>query len=251
MKIAVVMPAWNESEGICGFIEELNAALSEWEVVFIVVDDCSTDDTAAKVCSLASLNISVSLYTNPKNSGHGPSTITALQQGLATGAAVIISIDGDGQFLGEDVSRIVEILMRQGIDVVEGVRTHREDPLYRRVVSLTTRLLVASKTRTMPQDANTPLRAYRSAVLASILDVVPERASTPNLIVSVICRTWSLSLVEVQVKSIPRRGSDPEGSTWGKAHKSLPTKRFLTFCVGAIGEWFSTSVNTRPGDASK
>jgi glycosyltransferase involved in cell wall biosynthesis len=251
MKIAVVMPAWNEAEGISGFIEELNVALSEWEPVFVVVDDCSTDDTSEKVRSLTSSNISVALHTNPKNSGHGPSTITALQLGLATGAAGVVSIDGDGQFLGDDVAHIVEILMRQGVDVVEGVRTQRDDPRYRRVVSLITRLLVASKARAIPKDANTPLRAYKSTTLASILTVVPERASTPNLIISVICRRWSLSLTEVPVKSISRRGSNPDGSTWGKAHKSVPSKRFLSFCAGAVGEWLTTPVKNQAKDVSK
>jgi len=251
MRIAVVMPAWNEAEGICDFIEELNAAMVGWEPVFIVVDDCSTDGTAAKVLSLASSNISVTLHLNSKNAGHGPSTITALQLGLTTGVDTVVSIDGDGQFVGEDVARIVKVMMRSGVDVVEGVRTQRDDPLYRRAVSLTTRLLVGSRARTMPQDANTPLRAYRSTVLKSILAVVPEKASTPNLIISVICRRWDLSLMEVSVMSIPRRGSDPEGSTWGKAHRRFPTKRFLTFCAKAVVEWFTTSVNARSGDFSK
>lgn len=247
-QVAVVMPAWNEAEGIAGFITELEEALREWNPTFVVVDDCSTDGTNHAVGSLAAAGIRVNVHTHTSNLGHGPSTIEALHLGYATGAEYVVAVDGDGQFVGRDVNRLVRILTSNGADVVEGVRGSRDGPLYRKAVSLAVRVLVASKAGALPEDANTPLRAYRASTLASLLRALPDGAATPNLVISVMCRRWRLSLVQVPVESIPRRGSDVQGSTWGSVHKRTPGKRFVKFCVRATREWVVTPIPRQPVD---
>ena len=150
-----------------------------------------------------------------------------------------MAVDGDGQFLGADVVEVIDELLLVGriSDVVEGVRTSRNDPLYRKLVSSGTRALVWSRVRQKPADANTPLRAYRPSALVQLLQFIPEGAATPNLHISAISRALPLRIREVQVRSIPRRGSEAAGSTWGKSRKSLPSKRFVVFCATAAREW--------------
>ncbi len=245
-KVAIVMPAWNEAEGLPGFIKELNDALDKWSPVFVVVDDCSTDGTASAALSLAQSGIAVSVHTNECNTGHGPSTVQALNLGLAAGVDFVVAVDGDGQFLGEDVNRVMETLATSGVDVVEGVRTGRNDPAYRLLVSLATRLLVALRAHALPADANTPLRAYRAEALANILTATPAQAATPNLIFSVLCRQWRLQVAEVAVRSVPRRSSNPVGSTWGRARKRLPSRRFVAFSLNAVWEWTTLSLPREP-----
>jgi glycosyltransferase involved in cell wall biosynthesis len=242
LSIAVVMPAWNESEGIVGFIDELLTALAEWQPRVIIINDSSTDETELRLQELVDRGLPVQFSTNEANSGHGPSTIRALQLGLVSGAQRVISIDGDGQFVGEDVARLVSISLEGRQDIVEGVRTSREDPAYRKFVSATTRTLVWTRSRSWPKDANTPLRVYRPEILADLLEVIPASASTPNLLISALSRRWPISLAEVEVTSIPRRGSDSNGSTWGIKRKALPSKRFVSFCRKAIREWISTPI---------
>ena len=237
MRVVVVMPAWNEAEGIAGFLEELRDALAAWPTEFIVVDDCSTDGTADAVRATADHGTPVSVVSNARNRGHGPSTMTALRAGLATGADIIVAIDGDGQFLGSDVARVVELMDAGAAQVVEGTRAGRGDAAYRRVTSEVTRALVWSRARSLPADANTPLRAYRPDVLRRLLDRVPPEAMTPNLIISALCRKWQVPLVEVAVASRPRRGASAQGTTWGARRASLPSRRFVTFCLKATGEW--------------
>jgi glycosyltransferase involved in cell wall biosynthesis len=237
MRVAVVMPAWNEAEGIAGFLEELSEALSEWTVEFIVVDDCSSDRTAEAVGAAAKRGTPVSVLSNEVNRGHGPSTMRALRAGLATGADVVVAIDGDGQFLGSDVARVVERIASGNSLVVEGVRSDRGDAVYRRLTSEVTRALVWSRAHTLPADANTPLRAYRPDLLQRLLDRVPPDAMTPNLIISALCRKWRVPLAEVPVASRPRRGLSAQGTTWGARRASLPSRRFVTFCLRATGEW--------------
>jgi dolichol-phosphate mannosyltransferase len=240
MKIAVVMPTYNEAEGIGDFLLELNTALESYDVTFIVIDDCSGDGTIEVVRTFVGNKLSVEIFSNESNLGHGPSTLKALRCGLGTDAEIIVSIDGDGQFVGEDVLRVVDSLSKSKLDLVEGVRTFRNDPMYRQIVSLSTRLLVALRVRKMPLDANTPLRAYRAETLEFVLNQLPESISIPNLLISSLTRANKFSIQELEVRSIPRRGANPQGSTWGKGKASLPTKRFLKFCVNAVSEWFNT-----------
>jgi len=237
MRVTVVMPAWNEAEGIAGFLEELDSALAQWAPEFIVIDDCSTDGTAAAALLVGERGVRVSVLSNDVNRGHGPSTMRALRAGLDTDADVIVAIDGDGQFLGSDVGTVVERLVAGSARVVEGARSDRGEAAYRRITSEVTRALVWSRARSLPADANTPLRAYRPDILRRLLDRVPADAMTPNLIISALVRRWGVPLVEVPVTSRPRRGSSAHGTTWGARRASLPSRRFVTFCLRAAGEW--------------
>ena len=245
MTIAVVMPAWNEEEGISEFLTELHESLAKWDPRFIVIDDKSTDDTPGVIRELANFGLPVSVTTNDVNSGHGPSTIRALRAGLSSQADVIVALDGDGQFIGSDVASVVATLVNSGADVVEGVRRSRNDPFYRQAVSAITRSLVWTRAKRWPADANTPLRAYQPAILRDLLNQIPGTAVTPNLLISALCRQSGINVLEVPVRSIPRRGSDQQGSTWKAKSKSLPSKRFVRFCTQATREWWSMKPTPR------
>lgn len=247
MTVCVVMPAWNEAEGIAGFIRELNESLLSWTPRFVVVDDCSTDGTAEVVIELALQGVDISVICNTENLGHGPSTLKALRLGQESGSQVIVAVDGDGQFRGEDVADVVQVLLLGGVDIVEGVRRDREEPAFRRIVSAATRLLVWTRVRRWPADANTPLRAYSPSVLANFLERVPEDAVTPNLLFCAMSRVTGLTVIEVPVKSLPRRGVNEVGNTWGTHRKSLPSRKFLLFCGRAALEWARTPIRAQHG----
>lgn len=238
--VCIVMPAYNEAEGIEQFLRELSESFSSWDRSFIVVNDCSKDQTSAVVTALKDSGFPVTLMENSINSGHGPSTLNALRAGLASGADVVIATDGDGQFLGAQVRVIADALISNKADVVEGVRTSRTDPGYRKITTLTTRGLVWSKVRQLPRDANTPLRVYSSGALVRILPLLPERSMTPNLLISAVTRRGNFRFLEIPVTAIPRRGVSEVGTSWGRG-SVLPSRRFIRFCAGAAKEWFTTS----------
>jgi len=131
--------------------------------------------------------------------------------------------------------------------VVEGVRTGRQESWYRVVVSAGTRALVWARSRRLPRDANTPLRAYRSEFLKDALQRIPADALTPNLLISALSRRGFVVLCEVSVNSIPRRGSEIQGSTWGPKRSVFPNRRFVTFCTKAAREWLTTPLGGGKG----
>lgn len=244
MKVCVVMPAYNEVEGIGEFLLELFEALRhECQTEFVVVDDASSDETHSALQALSFRGLPLICYQNDVNLGHGASTIRALSSGLAREADVIISIDGDGQFAGEDVARLARCMKEhQEVRIVEGVRKGRKDPVYRRLTSLVTQTLVWSRCWRWPSDANTPLRLYRPETLQDLLDAVPNSVNTPNLMFSALARKRRIPLMEISVKSLARRGSNANGSTWGAGKTHLPTRRFIVFCLVSVKQWFTTRI---------
>jgi len=237
MSVAIVMPAWNEASGIGEFLHEIHESFTGTEHTFIVVDDCSTDQTVAVLNRLRDEGLPILVHRNAVNSGHGPSTVRALRLGLETGAAYVIGLDGDGQFYGKDVYDCYREIESSGAEIIEGIRTRQKDPAYRKATSFATRVLVWSRCRQFPTDANTPLRVYRSEILRVILPKIPAGSLVPNLMISAFVRTQGMNLGFVQVDFIDRRGVNPESTTWGRSKSYLPSKRFLKFCTQATKNW--------------
>ena len=135
--VAIAIPAYNESEGIAEFLTEIDQALraSDVDVVMVIVDDCSTDDTIDFVNAVApSLSADVITERTASNSGHGPTALAAYRRALDTGADYIVGVDGDGQFLGSDIRRVL-VLLQDGGDGVCGVRRFRYDPWFRMLLT--------------------------------------------------------------------------------------------------------------------
>lgn len=165
-----------------------------------------------------------------------------MKLGLASGNELILSLDGDGQFIGKEITHMVRSFLESDSQVAEGCRTRRTEPLFRKIVTLSTRLLVWSKCRVFPKDANTPLRIYRSEILNELLKQVQSDTLVPNLMFSYISRIQNFKILEFSVTSIPRRGDNSTGTSWGKSIFGLPSLKFIRFCKNAGSQWLK-SVN--------
>lgn len=242
--VAVVMPAYNESEGIVEFLEEIVAELTGKvdRLDIVVADDRSKDDTVERLRRSKVPGLRVA--AQPVNRGHGPTALAAYREGLETGARLILHVDGDGQFTGADIAKIVlAALADDSIDVLHGVRNGREDPWYRRSLSsglrLVSRLIVA---RAVP-DLNTPLRAYRPDALRLLLEVVGTTTAVPHVHWSLAEVRAGLTVRYLPVQSIPRRGKSAVGTMWGAdTLPKLPPPRLRAFVGGALAELWRVSL---------
>lgn len=246
--LAVVMPAYNEAEGLPGFLHEILEHVSPLadRVSIVVVDDRSTDGTASVLRTLETELPQLVVVHAEANRGHGPTALAAYRTGLALGADALVHVDGDGQFLGTDFPRLVRALELPGVDVVHGVRQHRSDPWFRTVLTgLVGTLVFFSVGRRIP-DVNTPLRAYRPGAIAQLLQLVPEDALVPHVHFSLAERRLGFTVRYVKVESIPRRGSTAAGTMWGQPDAPrLPPRRLREFSARAIAEVWRVSL--RPG----
>jgi len=242
--LAVVMPAYNEAEGIGGFIDEIRTAVAPLaeRVSFVIADDRSTDGTATALAGIPDVDV----QTQPANRGHGPTALAAYRAGLALSPDALVHVDGDGQFLGSEIASAVRALSSTGADVVHGVRHSRTDAWYRRLLTAGVRLLTGAIVGRGVPDVNTPLRVYRPEALQILVNAVPSDALVPHVHFSLGEVRAGFAVRYLRVRSIPRRGSSSTGTMWGKvARPSLPPKKLVLFALSALREAWMWSL--RPG----
>ena len=244
LELVVAMPVFNESEGIIEFLNEIRSNFIPLKIGFVLVDDDSTDSTATEIEEFIKLGgISVRLVKNETNVGHGPSTIKAIDEALMMDTLFIMTVDGDGQFHGHEMRQLYECLIENDFEVMEGVRMARSDPMFRKITSFATRLLVFLRCHKFPKDANTPLRIYKSSKLFHVRNELGTGCLTPNLHISsfIRSRNCSVRLGTMNVHSIPRRGLISTGTMWKSRRQSLPSKRFIKFLMNSTWQWITTS----------
>src|SRR5437764_12261148 len=120
--LSVVAPVYNEEALIDEFYARVCVALEDLRFELVLVDDGSTDGSAAALEHLAAGDSRVRLVFLSRNFGHQ----TALTAGLdhARGDAVVM-LDADLQDPPEVIPRMLDH-WRSGCDVVYAVRERRE-----------------------------------------------------------------------------------------------------------------------------
>lgn len=116
----LVIPVYNEQEGILAFHESL-ASLKlpdGFSSRYIYVDDGSVDQTAAKLEQLASTDSQITVIRLSRNFGHQ----AALTAGLdAAQGDVILTMDGDGQHPPSLIPEMLKLHLA-GYDIVQAQR---------------------------------------------------------------------------------------------------------------------------------
>ena len=236
------MPMFNEAEGIADFLFEIDQYCGDILHKIVVVDDCSTDRSIETITRCArTVETPLEILQNSENLGHGPSTVKGLVYSNKLGFPVV-SVDGDGQFMGAEIRSALNFFALANFEVLEGVRINRTEPFFRKITSFFTRLLVWFKSWRWPADANTPMRIYREGLLGELLELFPHDAKTPNLLISIISRRQNLKLTSFPVNFIQRRGENSVGSMWRTRRVHIPSKRFVAFCIAAGLEYLRFSL---------
>jgi len=161
--ISIVIPLHNEERSIALLYEELQAALEplerEWEAVF--VDDGSVDGSFAALTRLHAMHDNVRVVRLRRNFGKATALATGFDQ--ATGETVV-TIDAD---LQDDPAEIPRLLVKldEGFDLVSGWKTHRRDPLRRRIPSRIFNWVTGRVSGLRLHDMNCGLKAYRAEVV--------------------------------------------------------------------------------------
>jgi glycosyltransferase involved in cell wall biosynthesis len=116
LKVAVIIPCYNESEAITGVLEELNDVCPNYDR--IVVNDCSIDSTSelAKNTGLAKV------IDLPVNLRIGGTVQTGLKYADLKDYDIALKYDGDGQHCADEVVALIEPLVKMDADVSIGSR---------------------------------------------------------------------------------------------------------------------------------
>lgn len=125
MKLSVLVPVYDEAATVCAALERVLRVDYPCEVEVVVVDDGSTDGTAALLDGLADPRLQV--VHHPVNRGKGAAVRTAAS--AATGDYMII-VDADLEYAPEEVPMLLAPVLAGDAEVVYGTRTFGSHTAY-------------------------------------------------------------------------------------------------------------------------
>ncbi len=178
--LSVVIPAYNEEDGIAEIVQRVLAVrgplkeVGVEELELLVVDDCSTDRTA----QIAESIDGVTLVRHPENRGYGAALKTGFYE--ATGD-LIGFLDADGTYPPEHFPRLCELTMN-GAELVIGSRMAGEKsemPLTRRIGNLFFAGLLSIVGRQRVSDSASGMRVFKREILDRIYPLPDGLNLTP------------------------------------------------------------------------
>ena len=193
----------------CAVIPAFNAAKTIGEVVrrakaeglaVIVVDDGSTDETAAVAAEHGALVIS-----HLRNQGKGCALRTGFLHAQRSRFEGVITLDGDGQHDPAEIPQLIAAGERQHAGLVIGNRMVNDAPMpvARRWTNALMSCLVSTRVRQRIPDSQCGFRFIRR----ELLDAVPLQArrfeAETELVVRAAARHWKI--ISVPVRSIYQR----------------------------------------------
>ena len=199
--LTIVLPAYNEAESLPEALEQCGEFIKqvrELDVEVLVVDDGSSDGTAALIKELSTTRPWLRAIRHSVNSGYG----AALKTGFAgANGRLVFYTDSDNQF---DILELREILpLIEGADLVAGFRVYRFDPLTRLVVSWVYNRLVRVLFRVPVRDVDCSFKLMRRERLDRLVLISDDFFIDTEIVAR--ARKWNWRIKEVGVRHYPRR----------------------------------------------
>lgn len=190
---SIVIPAYNEGQGIGDVLQQLHDVLRRHDMPFevIVVDDGSTDGTAEIVGRGPAR-----LIAHGVNRGYGAALKTGVR---AARYDLVVIMDSDGQHDPADVIRLVEL--SRDHDMVVGARTRGSySPLLRRPGKWLLQRTADFLTGRRIPDLNSGLRAFRRELVQRFVPILPNGFSfTTTLTLAALKENYRVAWAPIRV----------------------------------------------------
>ena len=214
MRVSFLIPAYNESRSIGEVLDRVAALPLDKQV--IVVDDGSTDDTAALVEARDGV-----LLLRQHNQGKGAAIAHAIEH--IDGEIAVIQ-DADMEYDPAEVPRLIEPIERGAADVVYGSRlrggeAQRAYMFWHLVGNRFLSLLTGVLYNTTISDMETGYKAFRSEVLRSLDLRQSDFAIEPEITAKVCLR--NLRVYELPISYYGRTYAEGKNITWRDGFKAV------------------------------
>lgn len=160
--ISIVIPAFNEADAIEEIIRNVDDAFraSGHRYEIIVVDDCSTDDTAARARDTPARVIG-----HPTNKGYGNALLTGVRNAVYPWIAIT---DADGTYPVAELPRMLDEAVARDLDMYVGARQgrHYDENLVKRWARGFFKLFTEFVVGQPIPDVNSGLRIIRRDLIA-------------------------------------------------------------------------------------
>jgi glycosyltransferase involved in cell wall biosynthesis len=194
--ILVVIPAFNEAENVGAVVSRVPDRVCGLATTVLVVDDGSGDGTVDAAEAAGAV-----VARHLRNRGGGAALRTGYTLAMEAGAALVVTLDADGQHLPEEMPRLVRPIVAGRADAVNGSRTlGSADPnTFSRELGLRMfNRVLTTVTRTEITDCSSGYRAIKSDSLAK-LDLRQEQFHASEFLIEAVKRGLRLEEVPITV----------------------------------------------------
>ncbi len=200
-RLVIQIPCLNEAQTLPATVRDLPDRLDGVdEIVVIVIDDGSRDDTSRVASDLGVDHV----FRHNNNQGLGRAFRTGLDNALKLGADIIVNTDADGQYAGADIALLVAPILNSRADIVIGDRQTASNPEFgtmKRLLQWMGSYAVRSLSGTDIPDAVSGFRAVsREAALK--LNILSTFSYTVEMIIQAANK--QLRIVSVPVRTNPK-----------------------------------------------
>ncbi len=201
MKLIIQIPCFNEAETLPETLAELPRALPGIDQIeVLVIDDGSTDGTAQVARELGVQHV----VRFAHNRGLARAHAAGLEAALQLGADLIVNTDGDHQYCGDDIPRLIQPILEGRAEIVIGDRGVAQlahfSPLKRFLQRLGSWVVQAASSLTIP-DATSGFRAYsREAALR--INVLSDFSYTLETLIQ--AGAWRMGVMYVPIIPNPQ-----------------------------------------------
>ncbi|WP_326657407.1 glycosyltransferase family 2 protein [Streptococcus pyogenes] len=194
MKKLIIIPAYNESRNIVNTIRTIESDAPDFD--YIIIDDCSTDNTLA-ICQEQGFNV-ISL---PINLGIGGAVQTGYRYAQRCGYDVAVQVDGDGQHNPCYLEKMVEVLVQSSVNMVIGSRFITKEGFQssfaRRIGIKYFTWLIALLTGKKITDATSGLRLIDRSLIERFANHYPDDYPEPETVVDVLVSHFKVKEIPV------------------------------------------------------
>ena len=221
-ELSVVAPAHNEEDNVAELVRQVGAAAEATGLSyeFIVIDDGSTDSTRAKVRALMPGRPwlrCIAMSKTPPGKGNGQSA--AFHAGFRAARGRLIAVlDADLQNDPADLKAMLDLMRREGADMVQGDRSHaRRDNAVRRVGSVVGRKFRLWLLGDTIRDTGCSLRLMRREIALGL----PLEFKGMHRFIPVTARHLGYKVVEMRVSHRARTAGQTKYG-FGITKRALP-----------------------------
>ena len=221
MRLIIQIPCYNEAKTLPHVISTIpKEILNISNLELLIIDDGSTDNTVAVARQLGVHHI----IRHPRNRGLAATFQTGLEACLRLGADIVVNTDGDNQYPGSEIPRLIEPILRGEADIVIGDRqTHQIthfSPL-KRVLQGWGSWVVRQASNTSVPDATSGFRAFsREAALR--LTILTRYTYTLETLIQAGKKGLIVAHIPIEVND-PLRESRLIKNTWSYIKHSAAT----------------------------
>lgn len=161
MRICVLIPTYNEAKTIASLVRQIRSQ----HLDTLVIDDGSTDNTYQIARDSGAI-----VFKNERNQGKGLSLIKGFDYILKNNFDAVITMDGDGQHLPDEIPKFINCALSSDSGIIIGNRmlTRRNMPFVRVLTNKVMSWFISKVSKQKMPDTQCGFRLIKKEVLKKL-----------------------------------------------------------------------------------